>query len=89
MLKFIYHYLFSQCQMLCFNTSHVKVYLRLHRKLGYDCICFNTSHVKVYQVRKEKMNVEMLSFNTSHVKVYHIINGSFPGITFLFQYISC
>ena len=55
---------------MCFNTSHVKVYLTSRQRLKISIVSFNTSHVKVYHVKTCNIIGKSKRFNTSHVKVY-------------------
>ena len=67
---------------LCFNTSHVTLYLSYSPGDICNTVRFNTSHVTLYQ--KEKMNklIDKISFNTSHVTLYPAA-GSRPAKRFL------
>ena len=55
--------------ILCFNTSHVTLYLDKKVYKQVEC-CFNTSHVTLYRPRLLKHLRSWGCFNTSHVTLY-------------------
>ena len=62
--------LINAFETLCFNTSHVTLYLRPVYIMHYILKSFNTSHVTLYQFLLKKNNMRKNSFNTSHVTLY-------------------
>ena len=61
--------------LMCFNTSHVILYL--NTPFGAPCTdkCFNTSHVILYQHFRSVKYPLRTCFNTSHVILYRFLSS--------------
>ena len=60
----------AEWQLICFNTSHVTLYLSLAMCYLPIKACFNTSHVTLYPSRQSILQNPSARFNTSHVTLY-------------------
>ena len=60
----------STIMCLCFNTSHITLYLSEITLFSKSLARFNTSHVTLYREITGKASFSHRSFNTSHVTLY-------------------
>ena len=68
---------FTVC-IICFNTSHVTLYLMQICQIQARIGSFNTSHVTLYQLCRTTTGISRTCFNTSHVTLYPSFFQSFP-----------